>query len=85
MARRCDYEEKEYPEDTFRLYEGGPLYEHLDAPPRHLSNGLEIEQSKIGPRPGVDYGSGPRPDEWRGHGVSYGHGPMGDAPDREDG
>jgi hypothetical protein len=82
MARRCDYEEKEYPDSKFKLYDGGPLYEHLKAPPRHLNNGLEIGQARS--QPGVDYGTGPMSDESQGQGVSYGSGPMGDARDPRD-
>ena len=80
---RCDYEEKEYPDGSFSLYEGGPLYEHLNSPPRHLNNGLEVGQ--VGPQPGVSYGKGPESEEWRGRGVDYGYGPMGDAAERGDG
>ena len=83
MPRRCDYEQQEYPDASFSLYDGGPLYEHLNAPPRHLTNGLEI--GAVGPQPGVNYGEGAAPEEWRGHGVDYGYGPMGDAGDRGDG
>ena len=82
MARRCDYEEKEYPDVKFKLYQGGPLYEHLDVVPRHLNNGLEIGQP--GPQPGVDYGTGPATEEWQKPRVDYGYGPMGDAGERPD-